>query len=195
MSYRWLICLPFILALCLANQLVGQINPSEAANKRFAFIDLSKVLRNHEEIRQLQRDFNVLRDRIEAEIDLELKEIENLKEEIMVFAPNSDEFLQKTDEIERKELGINQKKRTIVVKHNNNLIEQLKDSYKAIEKAVKEYAATHGIKSVFTYSYNIDLVDFERAEDVLEWFSTVDVVCHDGDNDITDAVISIVNGS
>jgi hypothetical protein len=112
----------------------------------------------------------------------------------MVYSANSDEYLKKIDEIERKELGINQKKRTIVVKHNNNLIEQLKDSFRAIEDAVKKYAAMRDIKTVFTFNDDIDRVNFEKPEDVLDWITNVDVLCHDDERDITDAVIDIVNG-
>lgn len=190
---RWLVGLSVVLALCLANQLTGQMVEGESGNGKIAFIDLPKVLRNHQQIIQMQRDFNVLKNKIEAEIDLELKEIEKLREEMMVYTANSDEYLGKMDEVERKELGINQKKRTIVIKHNNNLIEQLKDSYKAIDKAVKGYAAKRSIKTVFTYSYDIDLVGFESPEDVLDWVIKVDVMCHDEDRDITEAIIKIVN--
>lgn len=190
---RWLVGLSVIVTLCLANQLTGQMVEGDSANGKIAFIDLPKVLRNHQQIIQMQRDFNVLKNKIEGEIDLELKEIEKLREEMMVYTSNSDEYLGKMDEIERKELGINQKKRTIVIKHNNNLIEQLKDSYKAIDKAVKGYVAQRGIKTVFTYDYEIDLARFETPEDVLDWVTKVDILCHDEERDITDAIIKIVN--
>ena len=185
---------PVLLALCLADQLAGGASAQEEQRRDFAFVNIGKVLRNHKEIAQFQREFNELKNSLEAEIEKELDEIKKLKEELMVFTSNSDDYLKRTEEIERKELGINQKRRTLAVKHNNRLIQQLKDSYVKIEKAVSEFAATRGIKNVLTYSYSINDTEFEQPQEVLDWIQDVDVICHDPQSDITDEIIKIING-
>ena len=97
--------------------------------------------------------------------------------------------------IELKELQAKQSEREIIRERDILLGQAFRTAYGDIERAVEEYARSRGLKAVLSTNLRIDEVQTSRPDDLLKWVSMVDVVWHDDRLDISDAIITIINGS
>lgn len=185
-----------LLALCFTGLGVGGPGADETSGSRaIAFIDLSKVLSAHKGLLQVEMEINELLKNGEAELARTEEEMKKIEGELMVYSTESTEYLEGKNETERLELALNQKKRALIMERDSRLSEHLKKAYDEIEKAVAEYARAQGLEAVFASTQNIDQVNTNRPEEILKWVSMVEAIWHDERLDISDAIITILNGS
>lgn len=160
-----------------------------------AFLDLSKVINSNKKLLAAKQEINEFLKRGEAELKTLQQEMEELANGLMVYSQESPEYIEGQNELERKELGLKQQKRTLLIESDDRMGLSIKQAYQEIEKAVAEYAEVHDLDAVFTYKQGIEELQSNRYEDIMSWMSMVEVVWKQDRLDITDAIITIVNGN
>ena len=185
-----------LFAVALSSSLVGgtagpQVNPAGET----AFISLSKVINAHKGLMGAEKEIGDFTKKGGADLTMLKQEIETLKNEISIFSPNSKEHMEGQSTIEMKELQAKQTEREILRERDILLGQAFRKAYGDIERAVEEYSRVRGLKAVLSTNLRIDEVQTSRPDDLLKWVSMVDVVWHDDRLDISDAIITIINGS
>ena len=182
-------------ALLLADTLRGGTGAEEDVRARTAFIDVNKVLSAHKGLRAVEEKIAQLQKAGQEELNGLKDEIDNLKNEISLFKPDSKEYWQGKCDLDRKQLAAKQREQEIILERDRMFTEALRQAYKDIEAAVRKYAKEKQLEAVFAGNVALDQLDTRRPEELLRWLSTVDVVWHDDRLDISDAVINIMNGT
>jgi Skp family chaperone for outer membrane proteins len=188
-----LLALSLIFAILLSDRLVGSPQ-DDAVPGKVGFIDLSKVLNTHKGLREVEQQVNEFLKNGEAEVAKARDEIEKLKDSIMLYTQFSKEYVEQENEIETQELALKHLQKSIVLERDAKVGQALRQAYSDIEKAVAEYADAQQLAGVISFSPDIDQLKTDRPEDILKWVSMVDTVWHDDRLDISDAVITIING-
>ena len=131
----------------------------------------------------------------EAEVIGAREEIEKLKDAIMLYTEFSKEYVEQENKIESRELALKHLQKALLLERDAKVGRALRQAYSDIEKAVAEYARVQQLSAVMSYTPAIDQLKTDRPEDILKWVSMVDTVWHDDRLDISDAVITIINGN
>ena len=164
-------------------------------SKNFALINLSKVFNAHKGLAAADSEMNQFLRESEEELNREQKEFENLNNQLMVYSKGSEEHRKLSNEIKLKELTINLKKHDIVYERDVRMSQAMKKVVADVHKAVREYSREKGFTAVFVTSPGIDEVKSNRPEDVFQWLNLVNVFWSDDQLDISNAIITIINGS
>ena len=188
-----LLALALVFAIIFSDRLVGSAQDEAAGT--VGFIDLSKVLNSHDGLREVESQINELLKSGETEVAKAQEGINQLKDALMVYTPFSKEYIEQENKIELRDLELKQMKKALVMERDVKVGQALKQAYSDIERAVEEYARMNGFSAVLSFPPGIDQLNTDRPEDILKWVSMVDSVWHDDRLDISDAIITIVNGS
>ena len=86
-------------------------------------------------------------------------------------------------------------KRRTILERNDRMSLAMKSAYSKIREGISQYAAEKGIKAVYTLKVSLDDFDAAHPDDWLQWGTLVNVFWHDDRLDISDAIITIINGS
>jgi Skp family chaperone for outer membrane proteins len=186
-----------LLGIGLSSTLIGgTAGPQDGTGaNEVGFISLSKVLNAHKGLMAAEQQINEFRKKGLEELTRIKEEIEKLKSEMAIFSRESKEYMDAQSAIERKELQAKQKERDLLRERDDMLGQAFRNAYADIERAVQDYAREQGLKGVFSSNLSINEVQTSRPDDLLKWVSMVDVVWHDDRLDISNAIITIINGS
>ena len=191
-----LIAAALFIVLLFSSTLIGETGGEEgSAAVEFAFINLSKVLSAHKGLLNVEEEVKGWVAESEKELARDQEAIDNLKNEIEMYSKSSEEYQKRGNEIEKMDLALTQKRRSFIMTRDDKLSRALKEAYQDIERAVRDYAPAKGIKAVLPRGGDIAAIKTNRPDDVLKWISLVEVVWSDDHLDISDAIITIVNGS
>jgi Skp family chaperone for outer membrane proteins len=191
-----LLLLVALVGACLAGQLMGGPGAEdETGARKIAFLDLSKVLSAHKGLLKSEQEINDFLKNGELEVNASEEEIRKLESELMVYSEGSTEYQEGMNTVELKQLALKQRKRALILERDVTVSKNLKQAYQDIENAVMEYSAMHELDGVFSFTQGIEGLKTNRPEDILKWVSMVEVVWHDDRLDISDAIITIINGS
>ncbi len=185
-----------VVAVVFSNSLIGETGASgKMTGEKIATIDISRILSSSKKLKSAEDEIKEFLKNGEEDLALFEKEIMDLKNEMIGYAVESREYQNGKNAIEQKELVFEQKKRNLVRECDSRSSRALKQVYADLEQAVEAYSREHGIELVMTCSVGIDRLRSERPNDFLNWVSLVHVVWNDDHLDISDAVITIINGS
>ena len=191
-----LLAAALLIAVALSSSLIGgTTGPQQKPAGEMAFISLSKVINAHKGLMAAEKEISEFTKKGGTDLKRLKEEIESLKNEISIFSPNSKEYVDGQSAIEMKELQAKQAERDILRERDILLGQAFRKAYGDIERAVEEYSRARGLKAVLSTNLRIDEVQTSRPDDLLKWVSMVDVVWHDDRLDISDAIITIINGS
>lgn len=185
-----------LIAASFSTGLIGNTPPQDGDDTyTFACINLSKVLYSHKGLAATEAEITEFLKNGEEELNRAQKELQNLRSQSIVYSEGSEEARKLKNDVELKELSIKQHQRDILLERDARSTGALVEAYKDIEKAVREYAKERGLKAVFDTSRRIEEMQSKRPEDFFRWFQAVNVAWSDDQLDISDAIITIINGS
>ncbi len=187
-----------LIAVLLVAGLAGAgfgSNPAPAAAGYAATIDLQRVLAAYKGLAGQQEEVELMARGSQERLDTLQSELDQLRGQMMVYAKGSKEHLDKTWEIERKKLEIEQMAQELRYALDKRKAEILQGALADIEEKVGKYAFEHGIDMVTATPFPVSKVKTANPQDILKWLGEVDIVWSNDALDITDAVITIVNGS
>lgn len=185
-----------LFAASFSTGLIGNTSPQEGEKAyTFACINLPTVLYSHKGLAAAETEITEFLKNGEEELNRAKKELQNLKSQSIVYSEGSEEARKLNNDVELKELSIKQTQRDILLERDARYTKALMDAYKDIEKAVGQYAKERGLMAVFDTSPGVEEMQSKRPEDLFRWFSQVNVVWSDDQLDISDAIITIINGS
>ncbi len=187
----------FICAALLAAGFAGAGfgHPAPARTGLSATVDFSRVLSEHQGMDAMQAELETIARESQDKLDGMREALDQLRGELMVYAKGSKDALKKEADLERKKLEFDIAGRNLQFELDNRKAEILQAACGEVEEAVGKYCREHGIDIVFAAPYSVRKVKSSDPTDFLKWLSEVDVVWADDSLDITDAIITIVNGS
>jgi Skp family chaperone for outer membrane proteins len=159
-----------------------------------AVIDLSKALSEHQGLADQQAELEQKARSSQDELDGMRAELEQLRGELFVYTRGSPDYRAKEFEIERKKLEFEQKGRNLQYGLDKEKADILKAACLDVEKTASLYANDHGLDLVLSAPFSIEQVQTADPNDILKWLTEVNVIWSSDALDITDAVITIVNG-
>jgi len=160
-----------------------------------ATVDFSRALSEHQGMDANQAELEKIARESQDKLDGMRQELDQLRGELMVYAKGSREAFNKEAALERKKLEFDIAGRNLQFELESRKAEILKAACAEVEDAVGKYCREHGIDIVYAAPYSVQKVKSSDPTDFLKWLSEVDVVWADDSLDITDAIITIVNGS
>lgn len=160
-----------------------------------ATVDFSRVLSEHQGMDANQAELEKIARDSQDKLDAMRQELDQLRGELMVYAKGSREAFEKEAALERKKLEFDVSGRRLQFELDSRKAEILQAACAEVESAVGKYCREHGIDIVYAAPYSVQKVKSSDPTDFLKWLSEVDVVWADDSLDITDAIITIVNGS
>lgn len=160
-----------------------------------AIVDFSRVLSEHQGMDARQSELEKLARESQDKLDGLRQELDQLRGELMVYAKGSKEAFEKEAALERKKLEFEISGNRLQFELDSRKAEILQNACAEVEEAVGKYCREHGIDMVYAAPYSVRKVKSSVPTDYLKWLSEVDVVWADDSLDITDAIITIVNGS
>ncbi len=157
-------------------------------------VDLSRVLREHKGVAASLSGLEQNARKSQEELDGLKTEIEQLSMELVVYAKGSPEYVKKEFELERKSLAFKQRGYELQYALDSSKAEVLGSACRGIRDAVAAYAEQHGLDAV--QAIPADIPDLRSDPlGVLKWIDGTGLIWCNDELDITDAVITIVNGT
>jgi len=160
-----------------------------------AVIDLSRTLSDHKGLADQQAALEQKARTSQETLDSMRAELEQLRGELFVYTRGSKEYRSKDFEIERKKLSFEQKGRELQFALEAEKAAILKAACLEVEKTASRYANDNGLDLVLSAPFSVSQVQTNDPNDLLKWLTEVNVIWANDALDITDAVITIVNGS
>jgi|GEM_PF-2672175 len=182
-----------LIAAGFAGSGIGQPRPESAGLS--ATVDFSRVLSEHQGMDANQAELEKIARESQDKLDGMRQELDQLRGELMVYAKGSREAFEKEAALERKKLEFDISGNRLQFELDSRKAEILKAACAEVEDAVGKYCREHGIDVVHAAPFSVQKVKSNDPTDFLKWLSEVDVVWADESLDITDAIITIVNGS
>ena len=153
--------------------------------------ELSAELDRHNRLYYLEAQPEVS----DADYDRLMNELEQMRDGLVVYNQGSKERIQKEQEIERKRLEFEQQGRLLQMDLDMKKTKILQEAVAEIEATVGRYSEDKGLDVVLAAPFSISKVSAKDPTDVLKWLNEADVVWSNDALDITDAILTIVNGS
>jgi len=167
----------------------------QAQAQKIAYVDVSRVLSTHRGLAAEQEELELSARDSQTILDGRREELEKLRAELMVYSRGSKEYVAKEFEIERKKLEFELQGRQMQYELDQRKADALLKACTEIEKALIRYSKEFGIDVILSAPFSVSKVRTNDPNDILKWLSDVDVVWADDALDITEVVITIVNGS
>lgn len=180
-----LLLVPF-LTIATFGQDPNRNSGDDKSQTRVVVIDVERVLDSHPKLKPMLEDLRSDKDAFQAEVQKELAQIEQMKEELQQYKPGTPEF-DKLEEIIARSTA--HAAADVELKTRRFTLREARIRYKCYEEIVNEV-------SHFAAKYGLDLVLNWRGGSVNKWDAAAvektlrrQVVWHDEGVDITDEII------
>jgi len=160
-----------------------------------AVIDLSRALSEHKGLVDRQTELEQKARASQEELDTLRAGLEQLRGELFVYTRGSPDYRAKEFEIERKKLSFDQRGRELQYMLDAAKADILKAACLEVEKTASLYANDNGLDLVLSAPFSVSQVETADPNDILKWLTEANVIWANDALDITDAVITITNGS
>jgi len=183
-------------AASLAGGLVGQSDPGADVNTGgIAVINMDKVLNEYAGYRSAKEEVLVVFKESQQKVADFAKEMDKMANELMIYSPNSREYLGLRNKIDLKKLEFKQLKQQLIMQNDDLDSQALIDAYGVITKAIGDYSSRKGLKCILSNNLNKDQFKNARYNEITNMIYLTTVVWSDDQLDISDAIITIINGS
>lgn len=190
-----------ILAGGFAGALFGGGAPPAASTaavqltSTIGIVDFSRILNEHKGLAADQSELEQQARQSQEKLDRLLSEIKQMNDGLVVYNQGSKEHTMKKQEIERKRLEFEQQGYLLQTDLELSKAKILQEVVAEIEGTVGRYAEDKGLEVVLAAPFSITNINAKEPKDVLQWLNEADVVWNNDALDITDAILTIVNGS
>ncbi len=169
--------------------------PEPPSTAKIACLDIMKVLNEHNGLKEENDKLKQLALDKQGDLDVMKAEIDKILDEMSMYARGSVEYTAREYEVERKKLHLEQQMKLMQRQLSSTRDDAVKAAILDVEKAIDAYSRANGIDVVITTPYSVEDLKKSDPGQIVKWLDTVHVLwCHDS-LDISDAVITIVNGS
>lgn len=178
-----------------AGLMMGGQAPERASSPKIVTINIMKVLNSHKGLAAKNDEVKQMAIEKQAEIDVMKGEIDKLLDEMSMYARGSHEYVTRDYEVERRRLAFEQNMKLMQRDLSREQNEAVKAAIIDVENAIAAYSAENGIEVVLTTPYSIEELKESDPSRIVKWLDAVHVLWSHDALDISDTVITIVNGS
>lgn len=157
------------------------------------FVDINEVIRNYEKAKREQESLQKSFAPQVAEFQKREEDLARKKKELAPLDRSSQEFFQKSTEIELEQMKIQREGEFLVRERDRKRAQMLVGAYEDIRGAVKKFAEANKLRAVLSVQKDLTADMDEDLKEKLTKINFRQVLYYDASLDVTPQIVKILN--